>query len=425
MPRVTYTAIRELERTGFSVLNATDVSAAAGDDSFNASTTSLSGVASGDWLYVSGFANAANNGWFRAGGASTSSKILTLTPTPTATHLRLPGVNGNSASTPDSVANSVTGNIDVRIKLSMDDWTPAVDMTLAGKWESVGQRSWFFAIGASVYLYYSLDGSTLLSAFFPGAPFANGATGWLRFTRDATSGEIKCYNSSDGASWTQLGSTVAGTAGNLHESTQSIRIGAFSASSLTPLAGRVYYWELRNGIDGTVVSAFDPTRGTVGAASFVATTGETWTVNTSGTPPALLQGRALVTESAGPAVSITGHKRGYGQSYSIDFEASAVDPTDTDTKNRVITWGGRAESILLRQERSWMLRTLPLAAAAQAQWREFLASVAASEEFTLDPLGTLASPVAPFQAELLTSTHAPKRVGVSAYVTYDFKAREL
>lgn len=75
MTTITYVALRKIERTGFSKTG-TDISAAAGDDSFNATVTNLSGLLDNQWIKVSGFANAVNNGWFQMNGNSTTTKIL-------------------------------------------------------------------------------------------------------------------------------------------------------------------------------------------------------------------------------------------------------------------------------------------------------------------------------------------------------------
>lgn len=74
MGAITYTALREFEPTGYSKTG-TDISAAAADDSFNATSTVLTGLLDNEWILVSGFANAANNGWFQANGNSTATKI--------------------------------------------------------------------------------------------------------------------------------------------------------------------------------------------------------------------------------------------------------------------------------------------------------------------------------------------------------------
>src|SRR5678816_2434579 len=83
MAFISYTALREFEPTGFLV-SSNDISAAAADDSFNligSPAPSFSGLLDNEWILVSGFTTAANNGWFQANGASTSTKITQDTST--------------------------------------------------------------------------------------------------------------------------------------------------------------------------------------------------------------------------------------------------------------------------------------------------------------------------------------------------------
>lgn len=75
MSVITYTASRGIVATGFSVTG-TDISAATSDDSFNATSTDISGMLDDEWVNVSGFATAANNGWFQVNGNSTTTKII-------------------------------------------------------------------------------------------------------------------------------------------------------------------------------------------------------------------------------------------------------------------------------------------------------------------------------------------------------------
>ena len=91
MSVITYTALRKIEATGF-LKNGTDISAAAGDDSFNATSTVLTGMLDNEWIKVSGFANAANNGWFQVNGNSTSTKISQDTSTALVTEAAGPSV---------------------------------------------------------------------------------------------------------------------------------------------------------------------------------------------------------------------------------------------------------------------------------------------------------------------------------------------
>jgi hypothetical protein len=77
MPYITYIAAREIiPRAAFSVVGA-DISVANVDGSFNAATTDLSGLLDADWVLASGFADAANNGWFQLEADSTAAKIDT------------------------------------------------------------------------------------------------------------------------------------------------------------------------------------------------------------------------------------------------------------------------------------------------------------------------------------------------------------
>jgi len=70
----TYTALREIEPTGYTKA-ASDISVAAADDSFNQVAAGLLGILDDQWFLVAGYANAVNNGWFQANGNSTTTKI--------------------------------------------------------------------------------------------------------------------------------------------------------------------------------------------------------------------------------------------------------------------------------------------------------------------------------------------------------------
>jgi len=208
-------------------------------------------------------------------------------------YLSLSGTSGNYASTPDSAAVSITGDIDIRVKVAMDDWTPgSLSNVLVGKYGAQGQ--WAYALTVSsdgpglLSFHGSVDGSTqsVLSSSVP-TGFVNGSPHWVRVTRSAT--ELKFYTSEDGVTWTQLGTDqMFGFAGSIFDSTAALRVWAWEYDSRA-FSGKVYYAELRNGIDGTVVAKFDPNndRGT-SDTSFTSSTGEVWTINQSGSPAAEL-----------------------------------------------------------------------------------------------------------------------------------------
>lgn len=76
MSAIVYTAKRNIITTALKV-SAADVGVAAVDDSFNSTTTDLSGLNADEWIYTSGFTGAANNGWCQVVVDSTANKITT------------------------------------------------------------------------------------------------------------------------------------------------------------------------------------------------------------------------------------------------------------------------------------------------------------------------------------------------------------
>jgi hypothetical protein len=418
MGTITYTAKREIEPTGY-LKTGVDISAAPADDSFNASSTTLTGLLADQWLTAAGFASAANNGWFQAKSNSTSGKIIQTTPP--ISHLRLPGVSGNYASTLDSAANSVTGSIELMAKVAPNDWTRTTENALINKNSGAPNVSYAFHVETGstgkLVFYYTTDGSTTtgrIAVSTVAVPFADGAIGWVKVTYNAGTGVVQFFTSTNGSSFSQLGTDVTITAGAIHDGSAGLEVGSIGTAAV--LDGRIHYAEVRNGIGGTVVASFDPTLATRGAASFASATGETWTINQTGTPPAELQGRALVTAAAGPVVTLTGYKRGLGQSYSLEPQFEQAERSVKMKRNEVQPLADVPPEVLLhRRETHFEMLTDILTEAELPQWREFLASVAAGESFTLDRYGTLAAPVEARQAVLASDDYSEKRLGGQLY----------
>lgn len=199
-----------------------------------------------------------------------------------ASALDLPGSGGSYAGTPDHASLAVT-DLDVRVRLAMDDWTPGfLGQFLVGQWpNSAGNNGWVLAVNSAgtLGLTFTTDGTTSLARNSTAATgFTDGTDHWVRATLDANNGagghDVRFYTSSDGVDWTQLGTTVttAGTV-SLFNSTADLRIG-----DVLLLAGQVRYVEVRNGIDGTVVAAPDFMAQAPGASSFRDGTGKLWTL---------------------------------------------------------------------------------------------------------------------------------------------------
>jgi hypothetical protein len=226
--------------------------------------------------------------------ASMAGAVATVSPNWNAQYLDLPGTSGNYASTPDSAAVSVTGDIDIRVKVALDDWTPVAVNALVAKWTSPNNSYLLrVAVGGALAFFISLDGTVNVGAGSTASPtVSDGEPLWLRVTRVQSSGVVTFYTSADGLSWAQLGDTAIISAGSaIFDGTAKLEVGTQAGGTANPLAGQAYYAELRNGIDGAVVAKFDPINDALlGDTSFTSDTGEVWTINQSGSPAAELDG---------------------------------------------------------------------------------------------------------------------------------------
>lgn len=204
-------------------------------------------------------------------------------------YLGLPGGTGNYATTPDTAVLDVTGDIDVRVEAGLTNWQSSDILELAGKYETVGDnRSWYFSITSGyLTLAWSPDG-TLASRINASSteptvlPSSNRLA--LRATLDVDNGAagntVTFYTaeSLDGE-WTQLGDPVvtSGTT-SVFAGNGILEVGTVSLITGTPPEGRIYGFQLRDGIDGTAVADIDFTVQTVGDTSFTGDDGLTWSV---------------------------------------------------------------------------------------------------------------------------------------------------
>lgn len=202
-------------------------------------------------------------------------------------YLSLPGTNGNYVSTPDSEEVSITGDIDMRMKVALTDWTPTLS-GLVSKYLSTGnQESWrWYVYSAGMQIDISSNGSAESGANVGPMPFGDGETGWVQVTWRKSDRRTQFFTSSDGAAWDQLGTDQTTSGSGIFDSTSQLVLGSLdSGGSNWNLNGKIYYFELRDGIDGTVVSKFDSTdvtrTDTRTPTTWEAPTGETWTVNGS------------------------------------------------------------------------------------------------------------------------------------------------
>jgi len=206
-------------------------------------------------------------------------------------YLSLPGGAGNYASTPDSQAISIAGDLDIRVRVALDDWTPAAEQMLAAKFGVANQGSYRLSVlpGGQLRFGYSTTGANAFNRDSTAAcGFQDGTAHWVRCTADVDNGaaghDVKFYKSDDydpatgAGAWTQIGATVV-TAGviAIFDGNAALALGADSAGA-SSAAGKLLRARLLNGINGVLAAEFradDATPNTVAFASKA--TGEIWT----------------------------------------------------------------------------------------------------------------------------------------------------
>lgn len=164
----------------------------------------------------------------------------------------------------DSVATSITGDIDVRVKVDFHGNALTTAGDLCGKMNTAPQRSWRLHVGnvsGKVSLDWSADGTTLISknssTTVPAAVYNNGPV-WIRATLDVDNGaagnDVKFYYSTDNATWTQIGTTVttAGTT-SIFDSTAKTQFIGRGGNTLQqqPVDFSFYELEVYASLDGT------------------------------------------------------------------------------------------------------------------------------------------------------------------------------
>lgn len=211
-------------------------------------------------------------------------------------YLRVRSGDGSHATCPDAAALDITGDLDVRVDVDADQWQAG---DLAAKYELDGdQRSWYFGVeDGRLRLSWSPDGTiasrlTVLSTAM--LPRARGrmAVRVALDVDDGSSGHVVTFYTADtiAGPWTQLGDPVTGTGTtSVHGGTAGLEVGgvddldlAGSVFNVSAVEGRYLAFELRDGIDGTVVAGPDFTAQTAGATSFDDAQGNTWTVTAQG-----------------------------------------------------------------------------------------------------------------------------------------------
>ena len=203
-------------------------------------------------------------------------------------YLYLSGLETDCITAPDSVALSITGDIEVQVDLELNNWVDGANDTgidLAGKYSSTaGQRSWALDSNNGYLRWiWSTDGSTTTTVTSTVRPCAKSMRMAVKVTHDVNDGagnNVVTFYTADtiDGTWTQLGEavTTAGTT-SIFDSTSAVCFGgAFSTATSDYGAGKLFAGKVKNGIGGTTVASPDLRTATAGASSFSDGT-NTWT----------------------------------------------------------------------------------------------------------------------------------------------------
>lgn len=207
-------------------------------------------------------------------------------------YLLMDGDDASGVATPDSAALDLTGDLDIRIDMDRDT-LDAPPGGLFGKWiPSTSNRSWWIgkATGRVIHFYQgTVDGSgSIVEVGFDlsevelpqrfsllvALDINNGASGYTT--------ALYWGPSIDGP-WT-LVDVQSGTPAmpDTYASTAPVRIGQRYDTVNFPeegvFTGKTYRYQVRNGLEGTVVADADFTALPTGTTSFTDAYGNTWTL---------------------------------------------------------------------------------------------------------------------------------------------------
>jgi len=244
---------------------------------------------------------------------------------------------GDYVSTPDSVASSITGDIDIRALIQSDDWSVA--QRIISKW-GVGTSSYYFAlVSGRPQISWIQDDTTQITESSITPLFSGNDVGWVRVTLDVDNGasgnDVKFYSSVDGMTWTQTGSTIT-TAGvtNIRDGDTQVTVGIDGNLSSLPFDGKIYRAQIFNEIDGTVpVVDFNPGKdSSENDTSFTSSTGEVWTTQADASlhKKGLPLGRNLISNNGLANDTLIGTGGNFQDNLGDELVTNGAFATDTD-----------------------------------------------------------------------------------------------
>jgi hypothetical protein len=194
-----------------------------------------------------------------------------------------PQVNGNFCSAPNITIPTSSGfEIDVKVSFtSNDDSTNTTGWFVSHDTGSSPNRNIFFGFSGTRILTLYLNNLLLQATATTQFPAA--FNGWFRVNATTVSAnmEVKYFTSTDGITFTQLGTTITLLGGANCIKTTAIKLDVTGNNGTNTTAGK-YFRTILKDANGVTRSDFNPA--TYNAATsqtqWTSTTGEVWTINT-------------------------------------------------------------------------------------------------------------------------------------------------
>jgi hypothetical protein len=176
--------------------------------------------------------------------------------------LRLPGLDGNGASTPDDAVLDIAGSLVVATYVNLEDYSLGFDQWLVSKYLAAGdQRSYLYAISGAGRPRFacSADGITAPIFISDGAELSGPL--WLFSVYDVATPSVAFFTSTDpiDTAWgdftlVQHGSTITSSVpASIHIGTSTLEIGTFNGGTGTA----------KGLVSRTIIAAGAPNTGTV------------------------------------------------------------------------------------------------------------------------------------------------------------------
>jgi hypothetical protein len=184
------------------------------------------------------------------------------------------GVSGNYVSTPNAAANIISGNLEITA------YRIDTKNTTGSKYILSKVNTYSLSLSAGLLaIEYRIGGAILVA--FSSITIPSSFFGSVRVFRNATTGDINFYTSTDNINFTQLGTTISGTSGVIQNLTNDVFVGSYNNALGIWVAG-IGRVTIATSLGGTPVVDFNPAtyNAATSQTAWTSTTGEVWTIST-------------------------------------------------------------------------------------------------------------------------------------------------